>query len=160
MEVQAHAVNDKGQYFKKDVFTISEEYANPVANVTYTKPAKPEDDIYAMVSDLKQQQLKVIDPFVVGSLYTITNDDFGKTLIYNGIDDIDMLLSTNLTYMPGYFLNVIQSAVGNIEFVADGFTLKHSPDELPETYSFNSTAGIIILDEYEALVFGKLKLAN
>lgn len=160
IEVQSHAIDENGQYYAKNNFTITEDYDDPIANVKYTKPAKPADDTYAMVSDFKQQRLKVIDSYVSDSLYTITNDDFGETLIYNGLDDIDMLLSTNLTYEPGYFLNVIQSSVGNISFVVDGFILKHSPDELPETYSFNSTAGIIILEEYEALVFGKLKLAD
>lgn len=160
IEVQAHGIDEQGTYYEKNTFIVRDKYAIPVANVEYTKPAKTENDTYAMVSDLKQQQLKVIDSLVLGSLYTITNEDFGKTLIYNGLNDINMLLSTNLNYKPGYFLNVIQSAIGNIAFVADGFILKHSPDELPETYSFNSAAGIIILEEYEALVFGKLKLAN
>lgn len=132
----------------------------PIANVEYIKPAKPANDVYVMQSDLKQQPLKVIDADVVDSLYTITNEDFGKTLVYNGLDDINMLLSTNLMYEPGYFVNVIQANMGNVAFVVDGFLLKHSPDELPETYAYNSTAGIIILEEYTALVFGKLKLAD
>jgi hypothetical protein len=159
-EVQTHAIDENGQYFKKGNFVITEKYADPTANVEYTKPAKPVNDVYVMQSDLKQQQLKVIDTHVAGSLYTITNEDFGKTLVYNGLDDINMFLSTNLTYEPGYFVNVIQANMGNIAFVVDGFILKYSPDELPETYAYNSTATIIILEEYLALVFGKLKLAD
>lgn len=160
IEVQAHGIDEQGQYFEKNNFVVIEKYADPIANVEYVKPAKPANDFYAMQSDLRQQQLKIIDSLVVDSLYTITNEDFGKTLVYNGLDDINMLLSTNLTYEPGYFVNIIQSNAGNISFVVDGFLLKHSPDELPETYAYNSTATIIILEEYSALIFGKLKLAD
>jgi len=159
-EAQEHVIDDQGQHFTKGGLTVYEGYADPVANVMYTKPAKEVDDTYAMMSDLKQQPLKIIDADVVGSLYTIVNEDFGKTLVYKGLDDINMLLSTNLTYQAGYTLNVIQSGMGHITFVADGFILDHSPDELPVTYSYHSTACLIILEEYSALVFGKLKLAD
>lgn len=139
---------------------VSIGYDNPTHNVKYAIPAKSGNDTFAMVSDSAVQKLKHIDSLLTDSTYTITEDDFGKTLIYSGIDNINMLLSTNVNYSIGNFLNFIQSGPGSIKLVIDGFIIKHSLDELPETYGSNSVAGLTITDEYLVMIFGKLKLAD
>lgn len=157
-------VSGLGLDYKKGAKQKSIRFEQPDANdtevVTYTVPAKANDDTFVMESDRKKQEIKVIDSLITGATYTIVDDDFGKTLVYNGTENISMLLSTNVSYEPGYFLNFLQVGTGNIELVTDGFVLHHSADELPITYGFYSLAGVTILEEFSAMVFGKLKLAD
>ncbi|WP_297334644.1 hypothetical protein [Flavobacterium sp.] len=153
-----------GYSYRKNDYEVSVLFSAPVTETnvaaSITVPAVKENDSFALRSDTKKQQLKVIDNFIINNLYTITADDFGKTLIYSGVDNIDMLLGTDILYENGYTLHFLQAGAGTIKFVTNGFILHHAADELPETYGFYSMAALTILDEFSVMVFGKLKLAD
>lgn len=139
---------------------VSTMYQEPVESVKYTIPAKNSNDTFAMISDVKVQDIKYIDSEVINNVYTITGDDFGSMLIYNGNTNITLLLSTNAAYQTGSNLNFIQAGAGTITFATDGFIIKHALDEQPVTYGTSAIAGITVIDEFVVLLFGKLKPAS
>lgn len=153
-----------GYSYRKNDYEVNIVFSTPVTEnevaASIMIPTVKEDDSFALKSDRRKQELKVIDNSIEDNLYTITPDDFGKTLVYNGIENIDMLLSTNILYENGDTLHFLQAGAGTIKFVTNGFILHHAADELPETYGFYSMAAITILDEFSVMVFGKLKLAD
>jgi hypothetical protein len=157
-------ISPSGFSFKKDQYGINILFSTPPVETDITTsitiPAVTVSDSFALRSDRRKQEIKVIDDLVTNGLYTITSDDFGKTLVYYGHESIDMLVSTNILYEDGYTLHALQAGAGSVKFVTNGFVLHHAADELPETYGFYSMAAITILDEFSVMVFGKLKLAD
>jgi hypothetical protein len=101
-----------------------------------------------------------IDALVVSNIYTITEEDLGKTLRYSGTVDVTVLLSTNINFTTGQGVSILQTSSGRVIFATNGFVLNHSVDELPEMYGPHCMAGILITDTAtpSVLIYGKLRL--
>lgn len=83
-------------------------YADPVANVTHTIPAKPSNDTFAMLSDLKLW--KTITIMLNGT--TIQNNAF------IGAASIDMIIANNQLSTEGYSFDPVTGTISGWEVYA------------------------------------------
>lgn len=110
---------------------------------------------------LGQESYKVIDTLVSGGVYNVSSDDFGKTLRYNGLSQVTVVLSTAVPFALGKRFKIYQAGTGQLTFSVSGYTLHYGSDVLPKLYGVYSTAAIEVTDISPAAVYiyGKLQLA-
>jgi hypothetical protein len=138
---------------------ISVEFENPTSDIVYTIPAKTQNDVFGMRSDV-HKPVKVIatgDPLISDGLYKLEPDDFNYWLSFEMTDDFTVLIPK--IFNTGMLIEGDVSGSGMARFKTDeDVLLRHSSSELPRTAERNSVFGIKFRKEDEALLFGKLEL--
>ncbi|MFP9114595.1 hypothetical protein ACLI1A_11680 [Flavobacterium sp. RHBU_3] len=114
-----------------------------------------------LFKSMQEESYKIIDAQVSGGVYTVTADDFGKTLRYNGTGEITIVLSTVVPSVVGNQFKIYQACTGKITFSVNGYLLRYGNDVVPKLYGTYSTAVIEVTDVSPATVYmyGKLELA-
>lgn len=110
---------------------------------------------------LEQESYIVIDTLVSGSVYKVSENDFGKTLRYNGTSPVTILLSTAMPSATGNRFKIYQAGPGQVTFSVNGYILRYGSDALPKLYGTYSTAVVEVTDSSPAVayIYGKLELA-
>ena len=98
---------------------------------------------------------------VISGTYTVTNNDFLKTLVYTGTASINLLLTSSLTFVEGASITLLQKSSGQITVVGSGVVISTTSDVVATTYGANSLADILVYSASspEVIVSGKLKFA-
>jgi len=98
---------------------------------------------------------------VISGTYTVTNNDFLKTLVYTGTASINLQLSSSLTFIEGTSITLLQKSSGQITVVGSGVVISTTSDVVATTYGANSLADILVYSASspEVIVSGKLKFA-
>ena len=96
---------------------------------------------------------------VISGTYTVTNNDFLKTLVYTGTASINLLLSSSLTFIEGTYITLLQKSSGQITVVGSGVVISTTSDVIATTYGVNSIADILVysVSSPEVIVSGKLR---
>lgn len=96
---------------------------------------------------------------VISGTYTVTDNDFQKTLIYTGSDNINLLLTSSLTLVEGTSITLLQKGSGQITIVGSGVSINTTSDVVATTYGQNSLVDILVYSASisEVIVSGKLK---
>jgi hypothetical protein len=102
---------------------------------------------------------KDITSSVVAGVYTITSDDFFKTLVYTGSDDITIEFTSSVTYVEGESLNILQIGAGAITVAGSGININYTTDVLPTSYGPNSLMTVLVYVPTTLILSGNLKLA-
>lgn len=95
----------------------------------------------------KKEDLQLIDRLIQGDKYAVTEDDFGKTLVYTGSTNIHIILSSSIYYEEGDNFHILQLGAGGVTFETDGFLLTHADDETPKLFGQHSMAKVLLFGE-------------
>ena len=112
-----------------------------------------------IIDSIPQPKVKDITTSVVTGVYTITNDDFSKTLVYTGSTDITIQFSSSIIYTEALSLNILQIGAGIITVGGSGININYTTDVLPISYGPNSLMSILVYTPTTLILSGNLKLA-
>lgn len=116
----------------------------------------------SVIFKLKQTYLflqKDITSSVVANVYTITSDDFYKTLVYTGSTNITIQFTSSVTYVESESLTILQIGVGTITVAGSGININYTTDVLPTSYGPNSLMTVLVYTPTTLILSGNLKLA-
>lgn len=102
---------------------------------------------------------KDITSLIIAGVYTLTNEDFNTSLIYTGSSNINIQITSSLSFVTGTSFTIIQKGAGQITVSGSGVNINVPSDVVPTTYGTNSIADIIVYSSNEVIVSGKLKFA-
>ena len=102
---------------------------------------------------------KDITSLIIAGVYTLTNEDFNTSLIYTGSSNINIQITSSLSFVTGTSFTIIQKGAGQITVSGSGVNISVPSDVVPTTYGTNSIADIIVYSSNEVIVSGKLKFA-
>jgi hypothetical protein len=102
---------------------------------------------------------KDITSLVITGVYALVNEDFTKSLIYTGSSNINVQITSSLSFVTGTSFTIIQKGAGQITVSGSGVNINVPSDVVPTTYGANSIADIIVYSSTEVIVSGKLKFA-
>ena len=112
-----------------------------------------------VIDSIPQPKLKDITTSVVAGVYTITNDDFSKTLVYTGSANITIQFSSSIIYTEAMSLNILQIGAGLITVAGSGININYTSDVLPISYGPNSLMSVLVYTPTTLILNGNLKLA-
>jgi hypothetical protein len=133
--------------------TGSQGIQGPTGSQGIQGPTGPTGSQYYSFSNLTSS--------VISGTYTVTNNDFLKTLVYTGTASINLLLASSLTFVEGTSITLLQKSSGQINVVGSGVVISTTSDVVATTYGANSLADILVYSASspEVIVSGKLKFA-
>jgi hypothetical protein len=112
-----------------------------------------------IINSIPGPKVKDITTNVVAGVYTITNDDFSKTLVYTGSTDITIEFSSSIIYTEALSLNILQIGAGIITVAGSGININYTTDVLPISYGANSLMSVLFYTPTTLILSGNLKLA-
>jgi hypothetical protein len=108
---------------------------------------------------LGKPSFKNITDLIVNDVYTLTNDDFFKTLIYTGSVDVTINITSSLSLISTDFFNLLQVGSGKVTIGGSGVNIEHTTDVLPTSFGLNALLTVLVYDSTNVIVSGNLKLA-
>lgn len=135
----------------KDIYNYIQYQVEQIAIIGPTGATGPVGSKYYSFSDITSS--------VISGTYTVTDNDFQKTLIYTGGDNINLLLTSSLTLVEGTSITLLQKGSGQITIVGSGVSINTTSDVVATTYGQNSLVDILVYSTSisEVIVSGKLK---
>jgi imidazole glycerol phosphate synthase subunit HisF len=102
---------------------------------------------------------KNITSLVTSDVYTLTKEDFFKTLVYTGATDITINITSSLSLVSADFFNLLQAGAGKVTIAGSGVNINHTVDVLPTTYGSNALITVFVYTSDTVIVSGNLELA-
>jgi hypothetical protein len=106
-----------------------------------------------------KNNLKDITSLVVAGVYTITKEDFFKTLVYTGLTDITVNITSSISLVNADFFNLLQTGSGKVTIGGSGVNINYTSDVLPTTYGDNALITVFVYTSDTVIVSGNLELA-
>ena len=139
--------------------SVTIDFAEPTATVSYIVPAKQVNDVFAMVSDVHKPVKTVITetPGFENGIYTLAAEDKDKWLLFKIPVDFtikipDAVFTTN-TLIEGETADI-----GQATFTGGSVILNYGASENPKTAEKNSVFGLKFRSVTEVSLYGKLEL--
>jgi len=139
--------------------SVTIDFEEPTGTASYIIPAKPTNDIFAMVSDVHKPVKMVVTTtagFADGT-YTLHAEDKDKWLLFKIATDFTIKIP-DAVFAANTLIEGETGDIGQATFTGSGITINHGASENPKTAEKNSVFGLKFRSATEVSLYGKLEL--
>ena len=147
------------QHTSRNGRSVTIDFEEPTATVNYTIPAKQENDVFAMQSDIHKPVKTVVttNAGFEADVYTLQPEDRGKWLLFRIPTDFTIKIP-DAVFAANTLIEGEVADNGQATFTSGSVTLNHGASENPKTAEKNSVFGLKFRSATEVSLYGKLEL--